>query len=298
MKFKLIILEMCLFGVAHPATLREVFSNSAVHLSYALGTQSSSGSGLILLRPNGVPNADSQTVQGRAFLVTNKHVLPPEGTECNIAMRVTTISGGAPSMKAIDIPIVGADGKYLATVHFHSKNDVAAVEVTGEVLKNSVRPEFVPTTLLGTKARIKSDVGLVGDDVYILGYPAGLFDSRNANPIWRIGIVATSPLEGYAFPEALQTTWHLPSFVDGFLVDSQVYPGSSGSVVVNKPHDTSFDRPGVVMAGGPMATPYVLGIISDSIPIIDNSLHLITRMGLGVVQSADAINETVESFFK
>jgi hypothetical protein len=131
-----------------------------------------------------------------------------------------------------------------------------------------------------------------------LGYPAGLFDTRNANPIWRIGIVATSPLLGYAFPELLQKNFRLPAYVDGFLIDAQVYPGSSGSMVVNKPQTTSFDSPGSVMAGGPRAIPYILGIASDSIPIIDGSLKLITRMGLGAVQSADSVNETIEAFFK
>jgi len=43
--------------------------------------------------------------------------------------------------------------------------------------------------------------------------------------------------------------------------------------------------------------PYVLGILSDSIPVVDANLRLVTRMGLGIVQSADAINEAIEFFF-
>src|ERR1039457_2341925 len=98
--------------------------------------------------------------------------------------------------------------------------------------------DFVPTGLLGTKERLKSgDVALVGDEIYMIGYPAGLYDERNASPIWRIGIIATSPLVGYAFTPLYQKAYKLPSFIDGFLVDAPVYPGSSGSAVVIKPQD-------------------------------------------------------------
>jgi len=288
---------LCFCGFAQAATLREIFANSAVHLSFTSGTKSSSGSGFILFRPADPSKASEPSVSGKAFLITNKHVLPPEGAECKLSMRVTTGTQAAPSTKTIDIPIVGADGKYLNTVHLHERNDVAVVAVTSAIVEGKMKLEFVFTTLLGTRDRLKNEVALVGDEIYILGYPAGIFDTRNANPIWRVGIVSTSPLLGYSFPESLQTAWHLPAHVDGFLIDAQVYPGSSGSMVVNKPSVTSFDSPSLVMAGGPRSTPYVLGILSDSIPIVDASLHLVTRMGLGIVQSADAINETIESFF-
>lgn len=289
---------LCFCSLAHAASLREVFANSTVYLSYTIGASSSSGSGFILFRPTDPSKANGTSISGQAFLITNKHVLPPEGKECKLSMRVTTGSLAAPSVRTIEIPIVGADGKYLNTVHPHPKNDVVAVAVTRDIVEGKMSLEFVPTTLLGTTEKLRNNgVALVGDEIYILGYPAGIFDTRNANPIWRIGIVSTSPLLGYSFPESLQIRWDLPAHVDGFLIDAQVYPGSSGSMVVNMPTSTSFDFPGTVMAGGPRSVPYVLGIVSDSIPIIDVNLRLVTRMGLGVVQSADAINETIESFF-
>jgi hypothetical protein len=288
---------LCFCGLASAATPREIFSNSAVYLSFTIGANSSSGSGFILFRPTDPSKANEPTVSGQAFLITNKHVLPPEGKECKLSMRVTTGTQAAPSSKTIEIPVVGADGKYLDTVHLHANNDVAAVAVTREVVEGKMKMEFVFTTLLGTAERLGKEVALVGDEIYILGYPAGIFDTRNANPIWRVGIVSTSPLLGYSFPESLQTTWHLPAHVDGFLIDAQVYPGSSGSMVVNKPTSASFDSPGTVTAGGPRSMPYVLGILSDSIPVVDANLRLVTRMGLGIVQSADAINEAIEFFF-
>jgi hypothetical protein len=224
-------------------------------------------------------------------------VIPPEGKECGLSMRVTTGSLDAPQLKTIAIPVVGPDGKYLSHVHQHEKNDVAVIEVTRQIVEAKMPLVFVNTTLLGTKDRLRNQGALVGAEIFILGYPAGIFDTRNASPIWRVGIVSTSPMLGYSFPESLQTMFHLPEHVDGFLIDAQVYPGSSGSMVVRKPASMSLDTGGSVMVGGPQSVPYVLGIVSDSIPIVDSNLHLMTRMGLGIVQSADAINETIESFF-
>ena len=300
MRLKYLILLLCFLGFGHAASRREMLSNGAVYLSYTAGSNSSSGSGFIFFRAEDPAKESDPSTLGRLFLVTNKHVLPPEGAECKLSVRVTIGSGQALSAKIIEIPIVGSDGKYLSTVRLHPKNDVAAVRVTDNLLQGGVRLDagFVFTSLLGTKDKLKaSGVGLVGDEIFTLGYPAGLFDTRNANPIWRTGIISTSPLLGYAFSEVMQKNWELPSYLDGFLVDAQVYPGSSGSLVICKPQPTSIDAPGGIFIGGPRSMTYVLGIISASIPMLDSNLHVYTRVGLGVVESADAINETIESFF-
>src|SRR5437899_2349000 len=98
-------------AVAFAATPREVYSNSTVHLSWTLGPTTSTGSGFILARPVDPSKVNEPQVSAQAFLVTNKHVLPPEGHQCTIAMRATTISNGSLTTKTIAIPIVGADGK-------------------------------------------------------------------------------------------------------------------------------------------------------------------------------------------
>lgn len=299
MRFRYLIVVLFCLALARAASRREMLSNGAVYLSYTAGSNSSTGSGFIFFRPDDPTKAAEPLVQGHLFLVTNKHVLPPEGAECKLTMRVTTGSGQALSTKTLEVPIVGSDGKYLKTVRVHPKNDVAAVAVTDVVGSGGMRLDagFLFTTLLGTKEKLKaSEVGLVGDEIYTLGYPAGIFDTRNANPIWRIGIISTSPLLGYAFPEVLQRNWGLPSYLNGFIIDAQVYPGSSGSLVICKPQVTNIDSPGGVFAGGPRSEMYVLGIISGSIPMLDSNLHMITRIGLGIVESADAISETIESF--
>jgi len=89
----------------------------------------------------------------------------------------------------------------------------------------------------------------------------------------------------------------LPRHLDGFLIDANVYPGSSGSVVIVKPQLISFDHPNEGMIGGPHSLPYVLGLVSGSIPLFDSALGTATRMGLGMVQSADSVSATIEALF-
>lgn len=57
------------------------------------------------------------------------------------------------------------------------------------------------------------------DDVIMIGYPAGLRDEVNNQPIFRKGILATSPSKNFGGERK-------------FLVDMAVYPGSSGSPVL------------------------------------------------------------------
>jgi hypothetical protein len=68
-------------------------------------------------------------------------------------------------------------------------------------------------------------------------------------------------------------------------------------MVVSRPTSTSIDNPNMIVGGGPRSIPYVLGIVSGSIPITDTALHVLSRMGLGRVESADIIRDTIELFY-
>ena len=77
--------------------------------------------------------------------------------------------------------------------------------------------------------------------------------------------------------------------MNGFLLDANIYPGSSGSLVVLAPENCGCNK----SSGLP---PYILGIVSGSIPIFDASLRAYSRIGLGMVYSADTIREVLDSF--
>lgn len=125
----------------------------------------------------------------------------------------------------------------------------------------------------------------MGDEIYILGFPDAIHDPRNAYPILRSGTVSTLPRLGFSFSEVLRNQFGLPPQIDGFLIDAEIFPGSSGSLVLRKPINYE-------------AIPYVVGIVSDSSTIKDGQLNSEQRMGLAVVYSAHAICDTLKQFYK
>ena len=174
--------------------------------------------------------------------------------------------------------------------------DVAAVNITREMSKEDTQymrraketgKAFILDALLPVKKFKESGV-VIGSDVYLLGYPNGFSDPRNVSPILRVGIISTEPDKDYSFGQAFSDTANLPVPIPGFLIDANVYPGSSGSMVVRKPtRVTGFH------SGSVMDVQYVLGIVADSIPMHDSGLNIDERMGLGVVFNSDTIFETI-----
>lgn len=69
-------------------------------------------------------------------------------------------------------------------------------------------------------------------------------------------------------------------------------------MVILKQQSTTVGPHGETVVSSAKKTPYVLGIVSGSIPIADAALGSVQRMGLGIVYSADAIRETIERLYK
>lgn len=175
--------------------LNEVFLRSSVLVTFESAPgRESFGTGFFLFRPI---NGD----QGHVFLVTNKHMLPPEGTARSIKIRVTVGAGPAAAVRLVEIPVVGKDGKYLPSVRLHATPgfDVAAVNVTEPIVKQGIQGTWLPLDLLSTPQRLTDERITVGDEIFLLGYPNAIFDARNVSPILRTGVIATVPTEGYAF---------------------------------------------------------------------------------------------------
>jgi len=314
--FRAASLALCtalMSGAASSEVLDKIFLNSTVLITYivtapapasgdssqgattkppqALGVMS--GTGFLMFGEVGISKA-------KVYLVTNRHILPPEGQPKDIQLRlVVRQNDGATKIEEISVPIVGGDGKYLPSVHLHRDpaTDVAAVNIaitafgsrfqslieaiqTGKYLNSSM--------LLPTQKMSSEGIG-VGSQVYILGYPAAIFDPRNVSPVLRVGVISTDPQEGFNFNQELRRTMNFPEHINGFLLDANIYPGSSGSLVVLATENCGCNK-------GPGQRPYILGIVSGSIPIFDASLHAYSRIALGMVYSADTIKEVLDSF--
>jgi hypothetical protein len=150
------------------------------------------------------------------------------------------------------------------------------------------------TSMLRTSAETQElKIGL-GSPVYVLGFPAALYDPRNVSPVLRVGVISTNPQDGFSFNDELRRTTGLPKHIDGFLIDSNVYPGSSGSLVIAGPDVRTHRVPGKTDKAA--WEPHILGIVAGSIPIFDAPLRSYERIGLGIVYSANTIREVIDSF--
>ena len=283
---------------ANPGVVQP-FENSMVLISYAVTASSGdssqeatkppktlsvmNGTGFLLFGEVGISKA-------KVYLVTNRHLLPPEGQPKDIQLRlVVREKDGAAKIEEISVPIVGSDGKYLPSVRVHRDpaTDVAAVNIARaafgskfESLIQAIKTgRYLNSSMLLATQRMSAEGVGKGSQVYILGYPAAIFDPRNISPVLRVGWISTDPQEGFNFSPELRTM-NFPEHINGFLLDANIYPGSAGSLVV--------------LATG--QRPYILGIVSGSIPIFDASLHASSRIGLGMVYSADTIREVLDSF--
>ena len=83
------------------------------------------------------------------------------------------------------------------------------------------------------------------EEVLMVGYPVGLWDSTNNMPIFRRGITATHPNLNFEGREE-------------FLIDAACFPGSSGSPVLLYNLGTYTNRQGNIMVGTRIA---LLGIL-------------------------------------
>lgn len=156
----------------------------------------------------------------------------------------------------------------------------------------------MPESLYGTKDKLEAENISVGDEIFLLGYPDRIYDPRNVFPILRQGIIATVPTEGYAFNNRLRIQYGLPSQIDGFLIDANVFPSSSGILVILKPQPATVGSRGQTVISKAKKMPYLLGIVSMSIPIFDIHLDSKQRMGLGVVYSVETIREVIDMFYE
>lgn len=301
---KILLVGLIFFLIAdlrEGQALNTSFLNSSVFISFQMFSgRTSFGSGFLVFK-----QIDKD--EGHVFLVTNKHLLPPEGPSKSIKIRVVRRIGDNVQITGVNVPVVGKNGKYLLSVYPHPKKDVdiAVINITKQIKEQEIQANWIPLSLFATKNKLNEENITIGDEIFLLGYPDAIYDPRNVSPILRQGVISTEPTQGYAFNDSLRKKYpDLPERIDGFLIDANVFPGSSGSLVILKPQSTTLGPHGSTMIGDAKKTPYVLGIVSGSIPIIEfykygeARLPSFQRMGLGIVYSAESIKETIEQFYK
>ncbi|MBI1346873.1 hypothetical protein GC163_11360 [bacterium] len=151
-------------------------------------------------------------------IVTNKHVL--QGVE-QLTLRFH-IRADSPNIP--EFPTFTVTDRHIATrwiPHPDPNIDLAVILSAGyvsECRRDGFNLFCVSLTYRVTAS--ESFLSLIpgGEDILMVGYPNGLWDSHNNYPIFRKGVTATSPRNNYeGRPE--------------FLIDVASFPGSSGSPV-------------------------------------------------------------------
>ncbi len=159
------------------------------------------------------------------WLVTNKHVLfvndsLPETLTFYLRSRKNSQISWYP------IELKKEDLKKRIKIHKNQYVDIATIEILDIIseLYKDVNNNLIPWTAVSEKdlpENTKVDIE-VSDETLSIGYPKEFYDRLNLFPIIKSGIIASR--------------WG--GFFNGnpyFLIDSKLFPGSSGSLIISKP---------------------------------------------------------------
>lgn len=149
---------------------------------------------------------------GLPLLVTNKHVIE---NSTSIRIRLNVSSQTRPELKFYDLTI---NQPSLFIQHPDPNIDICALPVIALLSDLSMQSIDVEQFFFTDRHFLNQQFVTPVEEVFMAGYPNGLWDSTNNRPIIRKGITASSLLEDWqGRPE--------------FMIDMACFGGSSGSPV-------------------------------------------------------------------
>lgn len=234
------------------------------------------GTGFLLERPL---SGDAH----KLYLVSNKHVLIGP---YKIVIKFNKRVNGKPNYgDTLIFPIEGINSFVVG--HSNPRVDIAVLDCTGLFVSFSEKIYFkyVNYDMLSDFQEPELSVA---ENVHFVGYPDGRYDQANNLPLIRTGMISSHPKLDYN---------GLPQFI----IDAQVFPGSSGSPVFIDLTYENF-RNGTIAVGGPNKIK-LLGVVAMTM-IRNNQLQAIPTgtlfqteevLGLGIVFKATAIKEIIDS---
>lgn len=256
-------------------------------------TECSVGTGFIFEHKWRCPRT-SRTLTGM-FLITNKHVVAGARSLLLSLARRRTKEDEPNLEERVSVGVSGRDWGWWMT---HPSEDVDVAAFPLNPMLEDLKAEGNTPFFSCVSGDILPDSGRHGalnavENVVFVGYPNGVFDTKNHLPIMRRGITATSPDIDYEGNPI-------------FLIDASVFPGSSGSPVF------VYDR-GSWLSGGANWTVgservVFLGVLasvlyreSDGVlefREVPTARHVVPvgreMIDLGVVYKARTVIETIE----
>jgi hypothetical protein len=225
------------------------------------------------------------------WIVSNRHVLLPRIEEKeyipdSVTFYMRKIIGEALQWDIITLN--RDDVKERLKLHRDSTVDIAILRIGGLFTKRIPDYSNYMSWSAVSAENLPQNCGIlvqVADDVIIVGYPGGFYDTHNLFPIVKSGMVASR--WGMHFKNK-----------PVFLIDAKLFPGSSGSVVLSKPI-TSIVTSGPI-AGSKEGHFAFLGVYSGEPYLQEEPIELdditITRkysFNLGTVWYAELVADIV-----
>jgi len=214
------------------------------------------------------------------FLVTNQHVVRDEVHNVipdTLRLKLHTDPNDIGKNADFDIALYNGNQHSWKIHTSHSDADIAVIKLDKAAL---VGKFFVKAW--SSQAFLPKQYSLhPGDDVFIMGYPLGFYDTKNNIPIFRNAMIASTygvPFQG------------LPLF----LTDANLHPGTSGSPVITKPKSTWVDDQGnTALVTG--TTYYLVGVHSATLGVTPVGKPEIP-LGLGAAWNAELVEEIAAQF--
>ncbi len=233
------------------------------------------GTGFLLSRP-------INDTAIKIYLVSNKHVL---SVAESINITFTINNNGNPDIgNKIKLPI--KDIKQHVVGHPNPKVDVAVLDCTGifNVFPDRLYSKYISYDMLSD---FTEEELTVAENVYFVGYPDNRYDVTNNLPLIRTGLISSHPKYDYNGDPV-------------FIIDAQVFPGSSGSPVFIDLTYENFKNGQIVLGNKKIK---LLGIVAQTmirnneLQAIPASTSFVTQevLGLGIVFKSTTIKEIIDS---
>ncbi len=217
------------------------------------------------------------------LLVSNRHVLA-KSESCCITFHQRKANSNLPDLGQS----LTYFARYKGALFFHPnpKIDLACINMSAVIsqLGSQIYYKFLDKRIFADFTEPELDAG---QRVIFIGYPENRYDQVHNLPVVRSGVTASHPKLNYNGEEQ-------------FLIDAQVFPGSSGSPVFLNMKEAQYNRGQIILGSG---LPYLfMGVVSATevrnnivTPLPTNLLGVSQEViGLGLVFKATALNDLID----
>jgi|ERR1051326_5949091 hypothetical protein len=239
------------------------FATVRIKVTEKAGVGDSIGTGFLYR----VPVSDDQNC---ILLISNKHVYGDGKSAIQLIFhKQDPADPNRPSLGETVI-LEGTAFESVLTVHPDQSVDLACLNVSSigsqPIFSKQITDDLMPD--------FEHERLLPGNDVWFVGYPENRFDTRNNLPILRRGYIASIPKVDFEGRRE-------------FLIDAQVFPGSSGSPVFSALGDK-------FMLVGVVSQTMIKNERLQTVPAAQ-ALAVTQTLGLGIVLKSTLLRELLET---